>query len=98
MFSKQGKTCAVEGVGPRCSTLNPSSVVSVTACQGKPAVCQGLKILFPDILICTGTRVLCRGYINPYPGYCAEGLTELTEVPGAGMDVLQNLQKFRVRV
>ena len=46
---KQGKTCAVKGVGPKCSTLKPSSLVSVTACQGKAAVCQGLKVLSPDI-------------------------------------------------
>ena len=32
----------------------------------------------------------------PYPGYCGTGLTELTEVPGTGMNVLQNFQKFRV--
>ena len=42
------------------------------------------------------------------PGYCYKGipvprvlchnLTELTEVPGTGMQVLQNLQKFRVPV
>ena len=31
----------------------------------------------------------------PYPGYCGTGLTELTEVPGTGMKVLQNFQKFR---
>ena len=35
----------------------------------------------------------------PYPGYyCAEGSIDLTEVSGTGMDVLQNLQKARVRV
>ena len=28
-----------------------------------------------------------------YPGYCGTGLTELTEVPGTGMEVLQNFQK-----
>ena len=41
-------------------------------------------------------------------GYCDKGipvtrvlyhsLTEVTEVPGKGMGILQNLQKFRVRV
>ena len=36
--------------------------------------------------------------VYPYPGYFAEGLTELTENPGTGMAVLQNLQKFQVRV
>ena len=47
--------------------------------------------------------------LYPYPGYCGTGRTELTssgygyecpteltEVPGAGMKVLHNLQKFRV--
>ena len=33
-----------------------------------------------------------------YPGYCGTGRTELTEVPGTGMNVVQNSQKFRVRV
>ena len=32
----------------------------------------------------------------PYPGYCGTGRTELTEVAGTGMEVLQNFQKFRV--
>ena len=36
-------------VGPKCSTLKPSGFVSVTACQGEAAVCQGLKVLSPDI-------------------------------------------------
>ena len=35
---------------------------------------------------------------NPYPGYCGHGRTELIEVPGTGMNVVQNFQKFRVRV
>ena len=34
----------------------------------------------------------------PYPGYLRRWRTELTEVPGTGMNVLHNLQKFRVRV
>ena len=48
--------------------------------------------------------------LYPYPGYCGNGRTELTEipstgvevlsevpeVPGAGLKVLQNFQKFRV--
>ena len=33
-----------------------------------------------------------------YPGYLWHGRTELTEVPGTAMNVVQNLQKFRVRV
>ena len=34
-----------------------------------------------------------------YPRYyCETGRTELTEVPGTGMKVVQNIQKFRVRV
>ena len=39
-----------------------------------------------------------QNMLYPYPGYCGTGLTELTEVPGTGMKILQNLQKFRVRV
>ena len=118
--AKQGKTCAVKDVGMKCSTLKPSSLVSVTACQGKYAVCQALKILSPDLFAPQGHPNLYR-----HPGYCAEGiplppvlcrrsyrtyrayrnsgygyecLTELTEVPGTGMKVVHNLQKFRVRV
>ena len=34
--------------------------------------------------------------LYPYPGYFGTGLTELTEVPGTGMGVLQNIQNFRV--
>ena len=40
-----------------------------------------------------GTKML-----YPYPGYCVAGRTEPTEVPGTGMNVVQNLQEFRVRV
>ena len=36
--------------------------------------------------------------LYPYPAYCGSGRTELTEVPGTGMNVLQNSQKFRVQV
>ena len=32
--------------------------------------------------------------LYPYPGYCGTGCTKLTEVPGTGMNVLQNLQNF----
>ena len=39
-----------------------------------------------------------KNIMYPYPGYCGTGLAELTEVPGTGMKVLQNFQKFRVRV
>ena len=28
--------------------------------------------------------------LHPYPGYCGTGCTELTEVPGTDMNVLQN--------
>ena len=34
----------------------------------------------------------------PVSGYCVTGRTELTEVPGTGLKVVQNLQKYRVRV
>ena len=36
--------------------------------------------------------------LYPYPGYCGHGRTEVPEVPGTGMNVVQNFQKFRVRV
>ena len=36
--------------------------------------------------------------INPYPGYLWHWRTELPEVPGTGMNVVQNFQEFRVRV
>ena len=35
--------------------------------------------------------------LYPYPGCLWHWRTELTEVPGTGMKVVQNLQKFRVR-
>ena len=66
---KQGKTCAVKGLGQKCSTLTLSSLVSVTACQGKAAVCQGLKVLPPDTFARQRQPNLYR-----HPGYCAEGL------------------------
>ena len=34
--------------------------------------------------------------LYPYPGYLWHGRTELTEVPGTGVNAVQNLQKFRV--
>ena len=37
-----------------------------------------------------------QNMLYPYPGYCGHGVTELPEVPGTGMKVLQNLQKFFV--
>ena len=39
-----------------------------------------------------------RPGIKMLSGYLWNGRTELTEVPGTGMNVVQNLQKFRVRV
>ena len=36
--------------------------------------------------------------LYPYPGYLWQGRTELTEVPGTGINVVHNLQKLRVRV
>ena len=36
--------------------------------------------------------------LYPYPGYCGHGRTGLAEVSGAGIKVVQNFQKFRVRV
>ena len=43
------------------------------------------------------TRLL--GFVTKvyaYPGYWVTGLTEVTEVPGKGIGILQNSQKFRV--
>ena len=37
-----------------------------------------------------------QSMMYPHPGYCGSGLTELTEVPGTGMKILQNFQNFRV--
>ena len=37
-----------------------------------------------------------QNMLYPYPGYGGTGGTELTQVPGTGMNVLQNPQKFRV--
>ena len=45
--ARQNMRC--QGCTAECSTLKPSSVVSVKACQGKIAVCQGVKMLSPDI-------------------------------------------------
>ena len=39
-----------------------------------------------------------QNMMYPYSGYCCRGRTELPEVPGTGMNVVQNFQKFRVRV
>ena len=33
--------------------------------------------------------------VYPCPGYCAKVLQKLTEVPGKGMEIVQNLQKCR---
>ena len=65
--AKQGKTCAIKGAGPKCSTLK--RLVSLTACQGKAAVCQGLKVLSPDIFAPQRHPNLYR-----HPGYSAEGI------------------------
>ena len=40
-------------------------------------------------------QVLCESRTNTR-GYCAGSVTEPTEVPGIVLEVLQNLQKFRV--
>ena len=32
----------------------------------------------------------------PVPGYCGKGRTELKEVPGKGMDVIQNLSLIHI--
>lgn len=37
-------------------------------------------------------------YVVPVPRVLWHGHTELTQVPGTGMNVIQNSQKFRVRV
>ena len=68
-LAKQDKTCAVKGVGPKLSTLKPSTLLSVAACQGKAAVFQGLKALSPSMFapqrhpnLYQHLRVLCQGY------------------------------------
>ena len=66
---KRDETCAVKGVGPKCSTLKPSSLVSVTACRDNVAVCQGLKVFSPDIVAPQRHPNLYR-----HRGYCAEGI------------------------
>ena len=44
-------------------------------------------------------RAGTEGTVPRYPGYCGTGVhPELTEVPGTGMNALQNLHKFWVRV
>ena len=35
-----------------------------------------------------------RKVLYRYPGYCGTGCAELTEVPGTGMNVQHNQQKF----
>ena len=35
-----------------------------------------------------------KGVVRLYPGYCGTGCTGLTEVPGTGINVLQNQHKF----
>ena len=56
--------------------------------------CLPTSSILNVILICTGIPgIVPRGY--PYPEYCAEGLTELTEVQGTGIKPFQNSQKFR---
>ena len=42
-------------------------------------------------------RVLHQKHTRTPGILCATSLTEVTEVPGLGMGILQNLQKFRVR-
>ena len=43
-------------------------------------------------------RCRCNRFVGLFDsGYGYGSLTELTEVPGTGMEVLQNPQKFRVR-
>ena len=39
-----------------------------------------------------------QNMLYPYPGYCGQGRTGVPEVPGAGMNVVQKIQKFRIRI
>ena len=39
-----------------------------------------------------------QNMLYPYPGYCGTRLTEVTEVPGTGVGVLQSFQNSRVCV
>ena len=49
---------------------------------------------------CTRTRTRTRVFLQglPVPRVLCHGRTELTQVPGTGMNVVQNLQQFRARV
>ena len=57
---KQGRTCAVEGNRAECSTVKCSSLTSVKPCQGKVAVCRGVKVLTLDIFAPRTVRGRCR--------------------------------------
>ena len=72
-------------------TITLYSLVSVTECRGKAVVCQGYKVLSPDI--CAPQR---HPNLYRHSGYCDEGRTELTEISGMGITPLQNSLKFRV--
>ena len=39
-----------------------------------------------------------QNLLYPYPGYCGTGCTELTGVPGTGMNILYRTKEVRVRV
>ena len=44
---KRGKTCTVKGIGPSVPQYNLAFCVPVKACQGKIAVCHGVKMVSP---------------------------------------------------
>ena len=46
-MSRHTRNVYCQGCNAECSTLEASTLVSVKACQGKVAVCQGVKVLSP---------------------------------------------------
>ena len=46
---RQNARC--QGCRAECFTLKPTSLVSVKVCQGKDAVCRGVKNMSPDIFV-----------------------------------------------
>ena len=55
MPSSEAQAVRCHGCRAECSTLKRSSLGSATACHGKAGVCQGVKMLSPNIFSATGT-------------------------------------------
>ena len=68
-MSSKRQNVRCQGCRAECSTLKPSSLVSVKACQGKAAVCQGVDVLAPDIVVLFMYQVYeYLQYIAGHPG------------------------------